>query len=82
MPRQDEKRELRETKRELKRAGHKKVRAKAKHSLESSPEEAHLLGVNFGRYSTAHLNGMDRDLTRRKPTDEPPRPAFEDDVKG
>lgn len=65
MPRHDEKRQLRETKRELKRAGHKKVRARARHLLESSPEDAHLAEVHFGRYSTAHLNGIDQDATRR-----------------
>ncbi|WP_152050720.1 hypothetical protein [Tautonia marina] len=65
MPRHDEKRQLRETKRELKRAGHKKVRARSKHLLESSPEDAHLARDSFGRYTTAHLNGIDRDATRR-----------------
>ncbi|WP_199756773.1 hypothetical protein [Tautonia sociabilis] len=65
MSRNDEKRQLRETKRELKRAGHKKVRARAKHLLDVSPEDAHLGEDSYGRYSTAHLNGMDRDATRR-----------------
>ena len=76
MRRQDEKRQLRETKRELKRAGHKKVRAKARHMLETSPEDAHLAEDNYGRYSTAHLNGMDRDATRRLHASdrEPPQP--------
>ena len=87
MPRHDEKRQLRETKRELKRAGHKKVRARAKHLLESAPEEAHLARDSFGRYSTAHLNGIDQDATRRpchqdapEPPDrqEPPTPDLDD----
>ena len=75
MPRNDEKRQLRETKRELKRAGHKKVRARARHLLESSPEDAHLAEVNFGRYSTAHLNGIDRDATRRPRRTDAPDPS-------
>ena len=74
MSRNDEKRQLRETKRELKRAGHKKVRAKAKHLLDSAPEDAHLTRDSFGRYSTAHLNGIDRDATRRNRV-EPPKSA-------
>jgi hypothetical protein len=76
MSRHDEKRELRETKRTLKRAGHKKVRARAKHLLDTSPEEAHLTEDSFGRYSTAHLNGMDLDPTRKNRSDDrkPPQP--------
>jgi hypothetical protein len=76
MPRRDEKRQLRETKREIKRAGHKKVRARAKHLLESAPEEAHLAEDNFGRYTTAHLNGMDHDATRKHRATPPPAPPL------
>lgn len=75
MPRHDEKRHLRETKRELKRAGHKKVRARAKHLLDSAPEDAHLARDSFGRYTTAHLNGIDRDATRRPRRPDTPNPA-------
>ncbi|QDV36730.1 hypothetical protein [Tautonia plasticadhaerens] len=80
MSRQDEKRQLRETKRELKRAGRKKARARARHLLETAPEDAHLAEDDYGRYTTAHLNGMDRDATRRpRPDDrEPPQPDRSD----
>ena len=61
------KREQRQTKRELKQAGSQHRRRQWKRELRENPEEAAHSEENFGRYSTAELNGMDRDSTRRRP---------------
>lgn len=62
-----EKRERRILKRELKRAGHKHDRQRARRDLDEAPEEAHLRDEpDFGRYTTRDLNGLDRDATRRR----------------
>jgi hypothetical protein len=58
------KRELREQKREVKRAGVKRRRRLLKQSLVENPEEAHKVEVDFGRYRSAPLNGLDQDATR------------------
>jgi hypothetical protein len=60
------KRELRQQKRELKRAGSQRRRRVWKQELRENPEEAPYSEEDFGRYSTARLNGLDRDSTRRK----------------
>ncbi len=60
------KRELREEKRQIKRAGTKKVRRLLKQGLMDHPDEAHHDAPNPGRHSTAKLNGLDRDATRRR----------------
>ncbi len=60
------KRDQRQTKRELKQAGSQHRRRQWKRELREDPEEAPYSGENFGRYSTAELNGMDRDGTRRR----------------
>jgi hypothetical protein len=60
------KREIRHLKRELKRAGSQRRRREGKRVLRENPEEAPFSKENFGRYSTAELNGMDQDLTRRR----------------
>jgi hypothetical protein len=60
------KRDQRQTKRELKQAGSQHRRRQWKRELRENPEEAPFSDENFGRYSTAGLNGMDRDNTRRR----------------
>lgn len=60
------KRELREQKRQLKRAGSRHRRRDLKASLRQNPEDAHEDKQNFGRYSTAELNGLDQDATRKR----------------
>jgi hypothetical protein len=60
------KRDQRQTKRELKQAGSQHRRRQLKRELRENPEEAPYSEENFGRYSTAELNGMDRDSTRRR----------------
>jgi hypothetical protein len=60
------KRELREQKRQIKRAGNQRRRRQWKRDLAGNPEEAPYSEDDFGRYSTAPLNGIDHDRTRRK----------------
>ena len=61
-----EKRKLRQEKRELKRAGQKRVRQTLKRTLAENPDEAPFTQVDFGRYRSAERNGLDRDATRRR----------------
>ncbi len=61
------KRELRELKREIKRAGKKRVRRLWKRDLVERPEEAPHSEPDYGRLRSADLNGMDRDATRARP---------------
>jgi hypothetical protein len=65
---QDKKR-TRKLKREIKRAGNKKRRAKLKRDLADNPAEAHWSEADLGREQSANLNGLDNDSTRR------PRPS-------
>jgi hypothetical protein len=60
-----QKRELRKLKREIKKAGNKKRRGRLKRDLRDNPEEAHLSEERFGRNSSAGFNGLDQDATRR-----------------
>jgi hypothetical protein len=60
------KRELRRLTKEIKRAGSQRRRRKWKRDLRENPEEAAYSEENFGRYSTAELNGIDHDNTRRR----------------
>ena len=61
-----EKRQLRKMKRDLKRAGNKKRRGHLKRALIENPEEAHDTDFEFGRDSSTGLNGLDQDATRRR----------------
>jgi len=65
-----DKRRHRQLKRELKRAGSKHRRRDFKQQIREDPEEAAHAEENFGRYSSANLNGNDRDSTRRRPDEE------------
>ena len=60
------KRELRHMKREIKRAGSQRRRRQWKRDLRENPEEAPYSEADFGRFSTAELNGIDHDNTRRR----------------
>ena len=60
---QDKKRELRQLKREIKRKGSKVARRQLKRGLEENPEDAHEAVVDYGRYSSEPLNGLDRQQT-------------------
>jgi hypothetical protein len=63
----DDKRLLRQLKRDLKRAGNKRRRQHLKRELTENPEEAPYTDFDFGRTSSATLNGLDQDATRRRP---------------
>ena len=60
------KRELRQMKREIKRAGSQRRRRQWKRELRENPEEAPFSEEDFGRFSTAELNGLDRDQKRHR----------------
>ena len=57
---QDDKRELRRLKREIKRRGNHHARREAKRVIQENPEDAAAFSINYGRYSSATLNGIDR----------------------
>lgn len=61
-----DKRILRKLKRDLKRAGAKRRRQHLKRDLIDNPEEAAHSEFDFGRDSSAGLNGLDQDATRRR----------------
>jgi hypothetical protein len=60
------KREFRQMKREIKRAGSQRRRRQWKRDLRENPEEAPFSEEGFGRCSTAGLNGLDHDNRRRR----------------
>jgi hypothetical protein len=60
------KRDQRQMKRELKRKGSQRRRRQWKRDLRENPEEAPYSEEDFGQFSTAELNGMDQDNTRRR----------------
>ena len=61
-----EKRELRKLKRTIKKAGTKRRRQSLKRDLRERPEDAAHSEFEFGDDSSATLNGLDRDSTRRR----------------
>lgn len=66
MPVDPDKRMLRELKRVLKKAGNKHRRQALKQQLRVNPDEAAHAEEGFGRHSSAGLNGLDDDSTRKK----------------
>lgn len=60
------KRELRETKRIIKRKGNQRLRRRLKQTLAEDPEQAGDDRPDYGRYQSSLLNGMDHDATRRR----------------
>jgi hypothetical protein len=62
------KRELRKLKREVKQAGNRKRRRALQRELRDNPADAAPTDadVTFGGDSSAGLNGLDRDATRRR----------------
>jgi hypothetical protein len=61
-----EKRQYRKLKRDVKRAGNKRRRQHLKRDLADNPEEAPYSEFDFGSDSSAGLNGLDNDATRRR----------------
>jgi hypothetical protein len=64
-----DKRILRELKREVKRAGNKRRRQFLKRQLAEQPEDAPYAEFEFGRDSSAGFNAMDHDAKRTKKED-------------
>lgn len=62
MGRSDEKRELRQLKRTIKRRGNKRLRSLQKKNLAKNPEEAHWYDGDYSEYSTKSMNGLFRKL--------------------
>ena len=65
-----DKRQLRKLKRDIKRAGSKRRRQYLKRELYQNPEEAPHSKYDFGRNASETLNGLDQDATRRRPENE------------
>jgi hypothetical protein len=61
-----DKREKRQLKRDIKRAGNKRRRNQLKRDLADNPDEAHHSAGDVGRLSSKEYNGMDQDSTRRR----------------
>ena len=70
MEQRDDKRAIRNLKREIKKAGNRKRRQHLKRALNENPEEAAHVEFEFGRDSSATLNGNDADATRRRHQEE------------
>ena len=64
-----DKRQLRKLKRVIKRVGGKRRRQQFRRELAENPEDAPFSTFDFGDTSSASLNGMDRDSTRRRESD-------------
>lgn len=61
-----EKRQYRQMKRDVKKAGNRKRRRHLQRELRDNPAEAAQTDFDFGRSSSAGLNGNDQDATRRR----------------
>ena len=61
-----DKRFYRKLKRDIKQAGNKRRRQFLKRNLTENPEDAAHAEFDFGRDSSATLNGLDLDATRRR----------------
>jgi hypothetical protein len=65
-----DKRRYRKLKRDVKQAGNRARRRHLKRELTDNPAEAAHSDFDFGRKSSASLNGNDRDATRRRKDEE------------
>jgi hypothetical protein len=65
-----DKRRLRQLKRDVKKAGNRKRRRHLQRELNDNPAEAANSEFDYGRESSASLNGIDRDATRRREEEE------------
>lgn len=74
-----DKRQLRKLKRDVKRAGNKRRRQHLRRELRDNPEEAPYSEFDFGDTSSATMNGLDKDATRRRADDETRPSAPEED---
>lgn len=67
----DQKRELRKTKKIIKKAGSRHRRRELKRDLAENPEEAAFSEEKLGRNQSKDFNGMDDDATRKRADDSP-----------
>jgi len=67
--RQDDKRQRRKEKREVKKSGTRRARHQLKRGLAENPDEAHHDEVDYGELSSEPLNAQDHDATRRRQLD-------------
>jgi hypothetical protein len=70
MAQHDDKRFYRKLKRDVKRAGNRQRRLHLKRDLRDDPEEAANTEFEFGKNSSASMNGNDRDATRQRKDEE------------
>jgi hypothetical protein len=70
MTQQDDKRLYRKLKRDVKRAGNKRRRQHLKRDLRDNPAEAANSEFDYGKSSSAAMNGNDRDATRKRRDEE------------
>ena len=68
--RNDEKRRQRELKRAVKREGNRRRRRSFKRQLDLNPEEAPFAEFDFGRSSSASMNGQGHDRKRAREEEE------------
>jgi hypothetical protein len=61
---QDKKRELRQLKREIKRAGGKHRRRQLKLGLVEHPEQAHEDQPDLGKFRSSAMNGLERPASK------------------
>lgn len=66
MPPDPDKSKLRALKRAIKKRGNRHRRQELKRGLAENPDEAAEATDSFGRHSSARMNGLDRDSTRRR----------------
>jgi hypothetical protein len=66
----DDKRQYRQLKRDIKKAGNRKRRRSLQRDLARNPEAAADSDFAYGRDSSAPLNGNDKDSTRRREEEE------------
>ncbi len=65
-----QKKQFRKLKRDVKRAGSKRRRQYLKRQLHDNPEDAPHDAYDFGRNTSATLNGLDNDATRKREPDD------------
>ena len=70
MAQHDDKRLIRKLKRDVKRAGNRRRRQHLKRELHDNPEEAAHTQYDFGKHSSASMNGNDQDATRQRGDEE------------
>lgn len=63
---ENEKKQFRELKREMKRVGKRKMRSYLKKQLAENPDDAPFAELDYGKWSTEGMNGKFPDSKRKK----------------